>query len=143
MNIKALKRGDIFKTPKFNEPVRVVNDPQFAEGFVMLDVLGLRTDTFRGGVIFIETDLQHLEIQPSVASYQGDPKLFKVCLETLCIRLAYTYVPFSGLPVILVDPLPHNQKVLSCSIIMIIHNTRSNEHPHTRGNYLEVPEAII
>ena len=107
MSMQAIKRGDILKTPKFNEPVRVVNDPLPSDGFVTLDLLGLRTNTFRGGVIFTQADLQYIEIQPSAASYQGDPKLFKLGLEALRIRLAYEYDPFFGLSISRVDPLPH------------------------------------
>jgi hypothetical protein len=41
MSLKTIKQGDILKTPKFNEPVRVVNDPRPSDSFVMLDLLGL------------------------------------------------------------------------------------------------------
>jgi superfamily II DNA or RNA helicase len=107
MESLPIKRGDILKTTKFNEPVRVVNDPQDWDGFIMVDLLGLRTNTYRGGVIFTPADLEHLAIEPSVASYQGDPKLFKLGLESLRIRLAYEYDPFFGLSISRVDPLPH------------------------------------
>ena len=142
MSMQVIKRGDIFKTPKFNEPVRGVNDPGFADGFVILDLLGLRTNTFRGGVIFTETDLQHIEIQPSVASYQGDPKLFKLGLEALRIRLAHKWAIFFSLLIILVNSIMHNQKVPFCAIVPVIRIfcINSNEHPDTRrtGNtYLE------
>jgi SNF2 family DNA or RNA helicase len=107
MSIQAVKRGDILKTAKFNEPVRVVSDPRPSDGFVMLDLLGLRTKSYREGVIFTDADLLHLEIEPTSASYQSDPKLFKLGLEALRIRLAYEYDPFFGLSISRVDPLPH------------------------------------
>ncbi|MBW1947077.1 MAG: DUF3883 domain-containing protein [Deltaproteobacteria bacterium] len=107
MSTQVIKRGDILKTPKFNEPVRVVSDPRPSDGFVMLDLLGLRTKSYREGVIFTDADLQHLEIEPTSASYQSDPKLFKLGLEALRIRLAYEYDPFFGLSISRVDPLPH------------------------------------
>lgn len=107
MGILTFKRGDILKTPKFNEPVRVLNDPRPSNGFVLVDLVGLRTNTFRGGVIFTQADLQDIEIQTSVASYLGDPILFKLGLEALRIRLAYEYDPFFGLSISRVDPLPH------------------------------------
>jgi superfamily II DNA or RNA helicase len=107
MSMQAIKRGDILKTPKFNEPVRVVGDPRPSDGFVMLDLLGLRTKSYREGVIFTDADLLHLEIEPTSASYQSDPKLFKLGLEAVRIRLAYEYDPFFGLSISRVDPLPH------------------------------------
>jgi hypothetical protein len=54
MSIQAIKRGDILKTPKFNEPVRVVGDPRPSDGFIMLNLLGLRTKSYREGVIFTD-----------------------------------------------------------------------------------------
>jgi len=107
MDLLTIKRGDILKTPKFNEPVRVINDPCPADSFVMLDLVGLRTNTFRSGVIFTWDDLRHIQIQPAVANFQGDPKFFKLGLEALRIRLAYEYDPFFGLSISRVDPLPH------------------------------------
>ncbi|MBM4286001.1 MAG: DUF3883 domain-containing protein [Deltaproteobacteria bacterium] len=107
MVLVPIKLGDILKTPKFNETLRVVSEPQLWDGFIMVDLLGLRTNTYRGGVIFTPDDFKHIEIQPSVASFQGDPKLFKLGLEALRIRLAYEYDPFFGLSISRVDPLPH------------------------------------
>jgi len=90
MESLPIKRGDILKTTKFNEPVRVVNDPQLWDGFLMVDLLGLRTNTYRGGVIFTPADLEHLAIEPSVPSYQGAPKLFKLGLHSFISRVRLT-----------------------------------------------------
>ncbi len=136
MSIQAIKRGDILKTPKFNEPVRVVNDPHLSDGFVMLDLLGHRTNTFRGGVIFTQADLHHIEIEPTAASYQSDPKLFKLGLEARRLLLAYEYATFFVFLIFLVNPLPHKQEALSnciLPIIRIICNTYLGEHLEKRG----------
>ncbi len=47
---QAIKQGDILKTPKFDEPMRVINDPRFGNSYVTVDLVGLRSQTFRGGV---------------------------------------------------------------------------------------------
>ncbi len=108
MNLEtAIKQGDILRTPKFDEPMRVINEPRVGNGYVLVDLVGLRTKAFRGGVFFTAADLQQMEIEAGETGFQGNAKLFLLGLEALRIRLAYEYDPFFGLSISRVDPLPH------------------------------------
>ena len=107
MTVSAIKQGDILKTPKFDEPMRVINEPRGGNDYLLVDLVGLRTKAFRGGVFFTAADLQHIEIEAGETGFQGSAKLFLLGLEALRIRLAYEYDPFFGLSISRVDPLPH------------------------------------
>jgi len=63
MTVPAIKQGDILKTPKFDEPMRVINEPRYGNSYVTVDLVGLRSQTFRGGVFLTADDLQHIEIE--------------------------------------------------------------------------------
>ena len=91
----------------FSEPMRVVGNPAAGDGFVLVNLVGTRTSTFRGGVTLTKTDLGSIQIERKEAVFGGKPRLFKLGLEALRISLAQEYDPYFGLSISRVDPLPH------------------------------------
>lgn len=63
MTVQTIRQGDILKTPKFDEPMRVINEPRVGNGYVLVDLVGIRTQSFRGGVFLTSADLQNIEIE--------------------------------------------------------------------------------
>lgn len=104
---RSVHHGDILVSAKFSEPMRVISEPRRGPGYLVVDLVGVRTQTFRGGVLLTSADLEEIRIHAREAAFRGDPHLFRLGLEALRIRLAYEYDPFFGLSVSRVDPLPH------------------------------------
>jgi superfamily II DNA or RNA helicase len=93
--------------PQFSEPMRVVGNPSVADGFVLVNLVGTRTNSFKGGVTLTKQDLDFIQIERKEALFGGKPRLVKLGLEALRISLAQEYDPFFGLSISRVDPLPH------------------------------------
>jgi SNF2 family DNA or RNA helicase len=92
---------------QFNEPMRVIGNPTTGDGFVILNLVGTRTNTFRPGVTLTKQDIGSIQIERKEVEFQGKPRLFKLGLESLRISLAQEYDPYFGLSISRVDPLPH------------------------------------
>ncbi len=91
----------------FSETMRVIGNPQAGDGFVVVNLVGVRSNTFRGGVTLTQRDLDLIEVERPEEQFAGKPRLFKLGLEALRIALAQEYDPFFGLSIARVDPLPH------------------------------------
>jgi len=102
-----LADGAVLTGSQFSEPMRVVGNPTAGDGFVLVNLVGTRTSTFRGGVTLTKIDLCSIQIERKEAVFGGKPRLFKLGLEALRISLAQEYDPFFGLSISRVDPLPH------------------------------------
>ena len=99
--------GVVIIGSQFSEPMRVVGNPTAGDGFVLVNLVGTRSSTFRGGVTLTKTDLGSIQIERKEAVFGAKPRLFKLGLEALRISLAQEYDPFFGLSISRVDPLPH------------------------------------
>lgn len=99
--------GVVIIGSQFSEPMRVVGNPTAGDGFVLVNLVGTRTSTFRGGVTLTKADLGSIQIERKEAVFGGKPRLFKLGLEALRISLAQEYDPYFGLSISRVDPLPH------------------------------------
>jgi SNF2 family DNA or RNA helicase len=99
--------GVVLAGSQFSEPMRVIGTPTVGDGFVLVNLVGTRTNTFRGGVTLSNQDLASIEIERKDAVFQGKPRLFKLGLEAIRISLAQEYDPYFGLSISRVDPLPH------------------------------------
>lgn len=97
----------VLSGPQFSEPMRVIGAPAGGDGFVLVNLVGTRTNTFRGGVTLTREDLASIQIERPEARFAGNPRLLKLGLEALRISLAQEYDPFFGLSISRVDPLPH------------------------------------
>jgi DNA or RNA helicases of superfamily II len=102
-----IRESTIIVGPQFDEPMRVVGSPAPSDGFVLLNLVGTRTNTFRGGVTLTQEDLRLIQIEKPAEAFSGSPQLFKLGLEALRISLAQEYDPYFGLSISRVDPLPH------------------------------------
>jgi SNF2 family DNA or RNA helicase len=99
--------GVVLIGSQFSEPMRVIGNPTTGDGFVILNLVGTRTNTFRQGVTLTKQDLNAIQIERKEVEFQGKPRLFKLGLESLRISLAQDYDPYFGLSISRVDPLPH------------------------------------
>lgn len=99
--------GTVISGPQFAEPMRVVGNPAKSDSFVVVDLVGTRTNTFRGGVTLTKQDLNAIQIERKELLFGGKPRLFKLGLEALRISLAQEFDPYFGLSISRVDPLPH------------------------------------
>lgn len=99
--------GVVLIGSQFSEPMRVIGNPSGGDGFVILNLVGTRTNTFRQGVTLTKQDLATIQIERREIEFQGKPRLFKLGLESLRISLAQEYDPYFGLSISRVDPLPH------------------------------------
>jgi SNF2 family DNA or RNA helicase len=102
-----LAQGVVLSGPKFSEPMRIINEPRRTDNYTIVDLVGTRTPSYRGGVFLSEEDLQQIIIEAPEMSFSGNTHVFQLGLEALHIRQAYEYDPFFGLSVSRVDPLPH------------------------------------
>ena len=99
--------GVILAGQQFSEPMRVIGAPAVGDGFVSANLVGIRSNTFRGGVTLTAQDLASVFIERPDSAFEGKPRLFKLGLEALRISLAQEYDPYFGLSISRVDPLPH------------------------------------
>ncbi len=109
MSISAndLADGVVLTGSQFSESMRIIGNPTVGDGFVIANLVGTRSQTFRGGVTLTQVDLQSIEIERPEARFGAKPRLVKLALEALRISLAQEYDPFFGLSISRVDPLPH------------------------------------
>ena len=109
MSISAndLADGVVLNGSLFSEAMQVIGNPTAGDGFVMVNLVGTRSKTFRGGVTLTKADLSSIEIERPEAQFGAKPKLVKLAVESLRISLAQEYDPFFGLSISRVDPLPH------------------------------------
>ena len=91
----------------FSEPMRVIGNTTVGDGFVLVNLVGTRTMTFRGGVTLAKEDLDQISIERPADRFAGKPRLFKLGLQALRISLAQEFDPYFGLSISRVDPLPH------------------------------------
>src|SRR5688500_16881399 len=54
---------------QFSEPMRVVGNPTAGDGFVIVNLVGTRTSTFRGGVTLTKDDLTTIQIERPAARF--------------------------------------------------------------------------
>lgn len=73
--------GVVLAGSQFSEPMRVVGNPTAGDGFVLVNLVGTRTSTFRGGVTLTTQDLASIQIERKEAVFGGKPRLFKLGLE--------------------------------------------------------------
>ena len=99
--------GVVLVGSQFSEPMRVIGNPTAGDGFVLVNLVGTRSKTFRPGVALTKTDLQSIQIEQPESRFGAKPRLVKLGLEALRISLAQEYDPFFGLSISRVDPLPH------------------------------------
>src|ERR1039457_2898347 len=99
MSVRAdtIVEGVVLTGPQFGEPMRVIGKPSAGDGFVIVNLVGSRTNTFRGGVTLSKTELESIQIEAQAALFQGNPKAFKLGIEALRISLAQEYDPYFGL----------------------------------------------
>jgi superfamily II DNA or RNA helicase len=102
-----INEGAILTGSQFSEPMRVIGAPTTGDGFLQVNLVGVRTSRFRGGVTLSSQDLASIQVEPTQAAFQGKPRLFKLGLEAIRISLAQDYDPYFGLSISRVDPLPH------------------------------------
>jgi hypothetical protein len=109
MSVAANEIADsvVLMGSQFSEPMRVIGNPTVGDGFVIVNLVGTRTSTFRGGVTLTKQDLASVQVERKEAQFGGRPRLFKLGLEALRISLAQEYDPYFGLSISRVDPLPH------------------------------------
>jgi len=109
MSISAsdISEGTVLTGSQFSEPMRVIGNPTGGDCFVLVNLVGTRTSTFRGGVTLTKQDLGSIQIERKETMFTGKPRLFKLGLEALRISLAQEYDPYFGLSISRVDPLPH------------------------------------
>jgi len=93
--------------PQFSEPMLVIGNPTIGDGFVLANLVGSRTNSFRGGVTLTKQDLKLIQIERPASRFGGKPRLLKLGLEALRISLAQEFDPYFGLSISRVDPLPH------------------------------------
>lgn len=91
MSVSANDLGDgvLLTGSQFSEPMRVVGNPSGGDGFVLVNLVGTRTSTFRGGVTLTRADLGSIEIERKEALFGGKPRLFKLGLEALRMKSAW------------------------------------------------------
>lgn len=65
--------GVVIIGSQFSEPMRVVGTPTAGDGFVLVNLVGTRTSTFRGGVTLTKTDLGSIQIERKEAVFGGKP----------------------------------------------------------------------
>lgn len=102
-----IAEGIVLCGPQFSESMRIIGTPIVGDGFVSVNLVGVRTNTFRGGVTLTAQDLESVSIERPDSAFGGKPRLFKLGLEALRISLAQEYDPYFGLSISRVDPLPH------------------------------------
>lgn len=67
---------------QFSEPTRVVGNPTAGDGFVIVNLVGTRTSTFRGGVTRTKDDLTRIQIERPATRFGGKPRLFLLAALT-------------------------------------------------------------
>ena len=60
----------------------------------LLNLVGTRSNTFRGGVTLTQEDLRLIQIEKPAEAFSCSPQLFKLGLEALRISLAQKYDPY-------------------------------------------------
>jgi len=103
----SISPGVILSGARFPEPMRVVGVPREAGDFVIVDLVGTRSQTYTAGVPLNDLEIAQLSVVAPTSRFDGDVGLFKLGLEAVRIRLAHEYDPYFGLSVSRVDPLPH------------------------------------
>ena len=99
ISAKDFADGLVLNGSQFNEPMRVIANPTVGEGFVLVNLAGTRSKTFRGGVTLTKADLKSIEVEGPEAQFAAKPRLVKLGLEALRISLAQEYDPFFGLSI--------------------------------------------
>jgi superfamily II DNA or RNA helicase len=107
VTVGEIKEASVLIGPQFSEPMRVIGSPGGGDSFVIVNLVGTRTHTFRGGVTLTKQDLQSLQIEKKHKLFDGQARLFKLGLEALRISLAQEFDPYFGLSIARIDPLPH------------------------------------
>jgi superfamily II DNA or RNA helicase/predicted GIY-YIG superfamily endonuclease len=102
-----MEDGVVLSGPQFSEPMRVIGSPAVGDGFISANLVGIRTNAFRGGVTLTAKDLESVCVERPDLAFGGKPRLFKLGLEALRISFAQEYDPYFGLSISRVDPLPH------------------------------------
>ena len=102
---EQLQPGRILRGPVFPEPVRVLKaDPVGASMRVLAQGMG-SSKTYQ--VILNPSQWAVLEANPDTEPFDGDPRRFRLGIESMRLQLAFEYDPYFALSIARVDPLPH------------------------------------
>ena len=107
VTVGEIKEASVLIGPQFSEPMRVIGSPGGGNSFIIVNLVGTRTHTFRGGVTLTKQDLQSLQIENSRSCSMGRRVYSSSDLKRCEFRLAQEYDPYFGLSISRVDPLPH------------------------------------
>jgi hypothetical protein len=75
---ESLVQGAVLSGPKFNEPMRVINEPRRGGNYIIVDLVGTRTPSYLGGFVLSEEDLQSVIIEDPRMGFSGVPQLFQL-----------------------------------------------------------------
>ena len=65
-----IKEASVLIGPQFSEPMRVIGSPGGGDSFVIVNLVGTRTHTFRGGVTLTKQDLQSLPDRKAAQAFR-------------------------------------------------------------------------
>lgn len=105
MDSNELKPDAVITGLALPEPIQIATIDQVGTS-VQIKGRGINTDKFRDIILSLD-QVAKLESSPENASFDGDPKRFRLGVEALRIGLAYEYDPYFSLSIARVDPLPH------------------------------------
>lgn len=101
----SIRPGDYIEGDFFPEPVRVLLVQPLGESH-KISAIGLHTGQYYERVLS-QSQILSLKVISTEASFEGDPKRFRLGIEATRLSLAYEYDPYFSLSIARVDPLPH------------------------------------
>jgi superfamily II DNA or RNA helicase len=105
MDLDHLKPETIVQGPMFPEQVQVITTISMGNSIKLIGK-GLKSSQVYEPILTIE-QLALLEATPEKPPFDGDPKKFRLGVESMRLGLAYEYDPYFSLSIARVDPLPH------------------------------------
>ncbi len=69
--VGEISEGVVLIGSQFGEPMRVLGNPTAGDGLVVVNLVGTRTGTFRGGVTLTRQDLGCIQIERKEAVFGG------------------------------------------------------------------------
>ena len=105
-NARSFREGQIVTGPFFNEPMRVENAREVADGSWTLKLVGIQTERFRTVTLTAE-NLASLTTSEPGFDYNGNGSLLHLGLQAHALGIAWEFDPYFGLSISRVDPLPH------------------------------------
>ena len=67
--VSDIAEGAVLIGPQFNEPMRVLGSPSVGGAFVIVNLVGTRTNSYKGGVTLTKADLRGLQIERGAAHF--------------------------------------------------------------------------